>query len=130
MRKIIIVILALAMLGCTGRTKEKNVQKEQSSTDLPSPTWSLEELWKSDTLMRTCESVRYDAEREYLYVACINGSPWERDGQGFIALLNLDGSLKSERWVTGLDAPKGMGVYDGQLGFQAFYLAQNLLRFR
>ncbi|MFC2112187.1 ATP-binding protein, partial [Bacteroidota bacterium] len=51
----------------------------------------------------------------YLYVACINGSPWERDGQGFIALLNLDGSLKSERWVTGLDAPKGMGVYDGQL---------------
>jgi sugar lactone lactonase YvrE len=102
------------MLGCSGRTKQQNAEND-ASTEPGMPAWSLEELWKSDTLMRTCESVRFDEERKQLYVACINGSPWERDGQGFIGLLNLDGSLKTERWVTGLDCPKGMVVLDGLL---------------
>jgi len=115
MKNIIIIILSLAMLGCTGRSKEKNVQKEQAEPSSLNTSWSLEELWKSDTLMKTCESVRYDAERELLFVSCINGAPWDKDGQGFIALLNLDGSLKSEKWITGLDAPKGMGILEGKL---------------
>ena len=115
MRNIIILILALAMMGCGGQGKEKKVQKEHSDLSSENPTWSLEEIWRSDTLMRTSESVRYDEGREILFVSCINGAPWEKDGQGFIALLNLDGSLKSEKWVTGLDAPKGMGIVEGKL---------------
>jgi hypothetical protein len=103
------------MLGCSGRTKDQNSQNENNTTAPVTPTWSLEELWKSDTLMRTCESVLYDAERKHLYVSCINGAPWEKDGKGFIALLNLDGSIKTEPWITGLDGPKGMGIHDGLL---------------
>ncbi|HEC44891.1 MAG TPA: hypothetical protein ENI20_18925 [Bacteroides sp.] len=115
MKNIGILFLALAMLGCSGRTKEQNSQNENNTTAPVTPTWSLVELWKSDTLMRTCESVLYDAERNHLYVSCINGAPWEKDGKGFIALLNPDGSIKTEHWITGLDAPKGMGIHDGLL---------------
>ncbi len=115
MRNISIIFLTLAMLGCSGRTKEHNSQKLNTAQDPATPAWSLKEQWKSDTLMRTCESVLYDEESNQLYVSCINGSPWEKDGKGFIALLNMDGSIKSEHWVSGLDAPKGMGLHDGQL---------------
>jgi hypothetical protein len=115
MKNIVILILAVVMLGCSGRGKEKNVQSEHADLSSENPTWALEEVWRSDTLMKTSESVKYDAELGQLFVTCINGAPWEKDGQGFIALLNLDGSIKSEKWVVGLDAPKGMGVYEGLL---------------
>jgi len=110
MKNLTLVLLAAAfMLGCHTRDQKK-------SADEPGKiTWSLEELWKSDTLMRTSESVLFDADRGHLFVSCINGAPWEADGMGFIALLNTDGSIKTEKWVTGLDAPKGMGARDGLL---------------
>src|SRR5690606_32796939 len=34
---------------------------------------------------------------------------------GFIALLNPDGSVKNMKWVTGLNAPKGMAILNGKL---------------
>lgn len=115
MKKIGLIILALVMLGCGNRKSDPAKEAETTPAAESTPTWSLELLWESDTLLRTCESVRYDAEREQLFVACINGKPWEKDGMGFIALLNLDGSIKTGRWVTGLDAPKGMDIHDGHL---------------
>ena len=36
--------------------------------------------------------------------------PEEKDGNGYIALLSTEGKVKQLEWVTGLDAPKGMGV--------------------
>src|SRR4029078_4745315 len=71
--------------------------------------------WKSDTLLRVPESVLYDATRNKLYVANIDGSPWENDGKGSIGVLSTDGKIEKVEWVTGLDAPKGMGLYKNNL---------------
>lgn len=75
----------------------------------------LTEIWRTDDVLSTCESVLYNTDRDLLFVSCINGSPAEKNGKGFIALLEPDGSIKKLEWVTGLNAPKGMGIFDDKL---------------
>jgi hypothetical protein len=79
------------------------------------PTYSLNEVWTTDTIMRTCESVLFDEDRQVLFVACINGAPSEKNGTGYIARLKPDGTIETAEWVTGLNAPKGMGLHGKML---------------
>ena len=75
----------------------------------------LEKVWETTAELKTPESVLFDEEKEIMYVANINGDPSEKDGNGFISILNADGSENNLEWATGLDAPKGMALYDGKL---------------
>jgi sugar lactone lactonase YvrE len=45
----------------------------------------------------------------------INGSPWEADGRGGVGKLSMDGKKYDSLWITGLNAPKGMGMYGNRL---------------
>ncbi len=78
-------------------------------------THQLTQLWETDTLLRTPESVLYDAKAGHLYVSNIDGVPNEKDGKGSIAKVGLDGKIINAKWVTGLNAPKGMGMYKNKL---------------
>lgn len=80
-----------------------------------SQTHQLTQLWETDTLLRTPESVLYDAKARLLYVSNIDGVPNEIDGKGSIAKVGLDGKIINAQWVTGLNAPKGMGIYKNKL---------------
>jgi sugar lactone lactonase YvrE len=71
--------------------------------------------WKTDTLLRVPESVYFDQKNKILYVANINGKSNEKDGNGFISQVTTDGKIKKLQWVTGLDAPKGMGLVGNTL---------------
>lgn len=66
--------------------------------------------WKTDTVFQVPESVLLDTKNNILYVANIEGKSDGKDGQGFISKLSLDGKVENLRWVSGLDAPKGMGL--------------------
>jgi hypothetical protein len=57
----------------------------------------------------------YDAKSGMLYVALIDGEPWAADGKGGIARLKTDGTGYDSTWVTGLNAPKGMGINGNRL---------------
>jgi DNA-binding beta-propeller fold protein YncE len=74
------------------------------ATITPVPAWSV-----SDGL-KVPESVLYDRAGGLLYVSNINGAPTDKNGRGFIAKLSVDGAMVDAGWVTGLNAPKGMGV--------------------
>ena len=77
---------------------------------------SLTQLWKTDTLLRTPESVQYDPQRQQLYVANINKVNVEKpDGDGFISVLNTDGKISNLKWARGLNDPKGMGILGNSL---------------
>jgi hypothetical protein len=41
-------------------------------------------------------------------VSSINGQILEKDGNGYISRLSPDGTMVSAKWVTGLNAPKGL----------------------
>ncbi len=89
--------------------------RETESTPDARATWSLNEVWRTDTLLTTCESVLFDPSLEQLFVSCINGAPAEKNGLGFIALLQPDGSIKEHKWLTGLNAPKGLALHGNTL---------------
>jgi DNA-binding beta-propeller fold protein YncE len=72
----------------------------------------LTQLWQSEATLKVPESVRFDAKRKVLYVANIDGQPWEVDGKGSIGKLGLDGKVIAAEWITGLDCPKGMALSD------------------
>lgn len=76
---------------------------------------ALVKLWQTDTLLKTPESVLFDAAGKVLYVSNIDGQPWEKDGRGSIGKVGLDGKIISVEWVSGLNAPKGMGRYGNNL---------------
>ena len=76
---------------------------------------TLTEIWRTDEVLNTCESVLYDGNLNQLFVSCINGSPAEKNSEGFISVVKLDGTIQSLKWVTGLNAPKGMAILGGKL---------------
>lgn len=76
---------------------------------------SLTKKWETEAVLNVPESVLYDAARKVLYVSSINGKPGEKDGNGFISKVSLSGKVEKADWVKGLDAPKGMAVYNNKL---------------
>lgn len=75
----------------------------------------LEKTWSTEQIFSVPESVCYDEGNNVLYVANINGKPTEKDGNGFISKIGLDGKVIEKEWIKGLNAPKGMGITDGFL---------------
>ena len=82
---------------------------------LLSQEYSIEKLWSTDAIFKTPESVIYDQANNQIIVSNINGSPADKDNNGFISLLNIDGSLKKLMWVEGMNAPKGMAISQNKL---------------
>jgi len=75
----------------------------------------LTKLWETDTLLKVPESVLFDAGNKVLYVSNIDGDPWGADGKGSVGKVGLDGKIIAVDWVSGLNCPKGMGIYKGKL---------------
>jgi DNA-binding beta-propeller fold protein YncE len=75
----------------------------------------VEKLWETHPVFQVPESVFYNPENEMIYVANINGKPTDRDGNGFLSLLQPNGKIERIEWVTGLHAPKGMSVFGDYL---------------
>jgi len=77
---------------------------------------SVTKLWETDTVLKVPESVLFDAENKILYASNIDGTDgWAKDGKGSVAKVGLDGKIIAVEWVTGLNAPKGLGMYKGKL---------------
>ncbi|MCC6332699.1 MAG: SMP-30/gluconolactonase/LRE family protein [Myxococcales bacterium] len=71
--------------------------------------------------LATPESVLYDAESDTYLVSNINGSPTDKDNNGYIAELAPDGKVVAAKLIAGgekgvtLNAPKGLAVVGGVL---------------
>jgi sugar lactone lactonase YvrE len=75
----------------------------------------LEKRWTSEGF-DTPESILMDPEKQILFVSNIGGNnPTEKDGNGFISVLDTDGKIINMKWAEGLNAPKGMTISDGTL---------------
>jgi hypothetical protein len=97
MKNIVLAALALLVVVCI----EVNAQ-------------TLKKVWET-TGLENPESVIFDAKRSLYYVSNVAGSPVDKDGNGYIAQLDENGQLVKQKWVTGLNAPKGLGIHDGKL---------------
>ncbi len=75
----------------------------------------LTKKWETPSSLLTPESVLSDVAGNVIYVANINGQPSVKDGNGFISKISTSGKIINLKWINGLDAPKGMGIYKGRL---------------
>lgn len=75
----------------------------------------LVKLWETEAILKTPESVLFNAKNDFLYVSNINGDAGAKDGNGSIGKISLDGKIIMVDWAKGLNAPKGMGLYNGTL---------------
>lgn len=76
----------------------------------------LEQVWLTEGL-RTPESVLVygTGSERILLVSEIEGQGADVDGKGGIAKMSLDGEILDQDWVRGLNAPKGLGTFNGKL---------------
>lgn len=111
MKKLLpLTVLLIFLLSCQNRTPAEN----QSDSTPEAVTFSLTEVWRTDQVMKTPESVLYDPARDILYVANMNRDE-EGDDTGFISKLATDGTVIELEWITGLNEPRGMGIYENML---------------
>jgi sugar lactone lactonase YvrE len=78
-------------------------------------THRLTKIWETDTIVAIPESVLPDFSKKILYVSLIEGGGWDADGKGGVAKLSLDGKQYDSTWITGLNAPKGLGRYGNKM---------------
>jgi len=76
---------------------------------------NLVKLWETDTSLKVPESVYYDKKSDVLYFSNIDGKSNEKDSKGSIGKMDVNGKRVTVNWVTGLHAPKGMGIFEGFL---------------
>ncbi|RCH53915.1 ATP-binding protein [Mucilaginibacter hurinus] len=74
---------------------------------------TVKQVWATDSVLAIPESVYADGK--ILYVALIDGKPWDHDGKGGIARLSADGKIMNDSWITGLNSPKGMAKHNNTL---------------
>lgn len=122
MKKSFLILLggALFIASCNNQSGESATTEGAEATAMDTvsaeePKVSLEEVWATEATLDIPESVYYNEEADILYVSNIVGEPNGKDGKGFISKMSTDGKIVEKEWVTGLDAPKGMAMMNGNL---------------
>lgn len=81
---------------------------------LAGPNAAPVQAWET-TGLENPESALYDIASAAIYVSNVAGNAPDKDGNGFISKLAPDGTVTALKWVTGLDAPKGLAIAGGKL---------------
>jgi hypothetical protein len=77
---------------------------------------ALPAVWEVTEGVQSPESAYFDANSGLLFVSQIGaGGPTGKDGDGHISKLTPDGTVVAARWITDLNAPKGMRSSEGRL---------------
>ena len=65
-------------------------------------------VWSLSKYCPEPESAYYDKETNTIYVSCQVGPGDLKDGKGWLIKVSTDGKVVSEKWIDGLNAPKGI----------------------
>ena len=112
----ILAVLHLIFLSyCNPRKDKSNEQSAQGNEINQLDAYQLEQVWSTEALLKTPESVIHDESKNVLYVSNVNENPWEKDNNGFISKVSTSGKIIELKWVTGFSGPKGMAILNNQL---------------
>ena len=134
--RLLVSLSVLALAACSGtenvtatespRAPEAQPAATETATDRPASTDNelpnLEQAWVA-TGFAAPEGVTTDGD--VLYISNVAGEGNIKDGEGWISRLSLQGEVLDEKWIQGLNAPKGMAIRDGKLfvsDFDAYHV--------
>jgi hypothetical protein len=72
-------------------------------------------LWSVTADLASPESAFFDAASNSIFVSSINGGVTDKDGNGYISRVTVDGKVVNAKWATGLNGPKGLRSVGGTL---------------
>ena len=73
----------------------------------------INKLWETPGDLKNPESVAYAHKQNVLFVSNVDGKPDQKDQKGFISKISpSNGSIIELNWITGLNAPKGIAIYN------------------
>ena len=75
---------------------------------------AFEKVWETKGFHNP-ESAVYDAKESVLYVSNMDGEALTKDGKGEISKISTDGKIIDISWVKGMNAPKGVDIFQGNL---------------
>ncbi len=75
----------------------------------------LQKVWETPEGLNIPESSCYNPVDNIIYVSNIVGKHDVKDGIGYISKINIKGEFIDKEWVSGLNAPKGIGIANGRL---------------
>ena len=121
-----VLISCLALFACAP-TQDVSPDSDSAVTVTdPSPTSETPETGASDAAalpeleqvwiasgFSSPEGVAY--ADDVLFISNVAGEGNAKDGEGWISRLSRDGEILDEKWIEGLNAPKGMAIRDGKL---------------
>lgn len=102
--------------ACGQGEKQQNNQSGQIAEIKPDTLRvELEKVWETgEAQLITPECATYDPEMNIFYISNLNRDN-EMENDGYISIVNADGSVKNARWVEGLTSPLGNDFYNGHL---------------
>jgi hypothetical protein len=108
MKNFMFFVSILILFSCNAEKRSLNTSKKFVSD-------TIKLVAQTPKILKTPESVYFYSPLNVLFVSNINGSPSADDGNGFISEIDTNAKILNLHWVDGLNAPKGMGVYDSLL---------------
>ena len=109
MRLIALSLSASLLFACSGPGTAKQAGAQAKNTGVP----TLEKLWVRDGFSAP-EGVAAAPGGGY-FISNIAGTGAVKDGEGWVSRISGAGDILEERFVEGMNAPKGMAVHDGVL---------------
>ena len=112
----LLVLAFLLIIATSGTAFSNGISNLSSSNQVQAQQQEqikINKLWETAVVLKNPESVIYSPKQDILFVSNIDGKPNEKDQKGFISkVLPSNGNIIELSWITGLNAPKGMAIYN------------------
>lgn len=82
-----------------------------NNTEIPRRSWPV--TWVLGEGLCEPETIIHDSVADRLIVSNICG--FKKNGEGYLSVLNMDGTLDTQHWIDNLDAPAGMAIHGRRL---------------
>jgi sugar lactone lactonase YvrE len=113
MKFLVLTLILIVMSGTALYTGINSILNNNQVQAQQQEQIKINKVWETLPVLKTPESVIYVPKYDILFVSNIDGKPDQKDQKGFISKVSLsNGSITELNWLTGLDAPKGMAIYN------------------
>jgi DNA-binding beta-propeller fold protein YncE len=108
-----IVLSILSSQVSTNLTNNNNQAQAQEQQQQQVGQIKINKLWETPNELKNPESVAYAPKQNVLFVSNVDGKPDQKDQKGFISKVSpSNGSIIELNWITGLNAPKGIAIFN------------------
>jgi DNA-binding beta-propeller fold protein YncE len=112
-KSLVLALLIIATLGMALYNGISNMSNNNQVQAQQQEKIKINKVWETLDDLKNPESVLYAPKQDMLFVSNIDGKPDEKDQKGFISKVSpSNGSIIELNWITGLNAPKGMVIYN------------------